>query len=98
MNPPVAEAHPNLTDLPDPLLQCDMVGSTRGASDQPMPDVRHVNRPIELIPKKPTIKVGSMDHLVATLEQVREAVAAGELDKLMRATKVRRKRGLTADH
>ncbi|HEY9818271.1 MAG TPA: DUF6641 family protein [Candidatus Obscuribacterales bacterium] len=59
---------------------------------QLMLDIRYGNRRMELMPKKPTIQVGSMDQLVPTLEQVREAVAAGELDKVIGAAKVRRKR------
>lgn len=59
---------------------------------QLMLDVRYGNRRMELMPKKPTIQVGSMEQLVPVLEQVREAVAAGELDKVIGVAKVRRKR------
>ncbi len=46
-------------------------------------DVRYGNRRIELKPGKPTIEVGSTDNLLPTLQAVKEAVAAGELDKLL---------------
>lgn len=59
---------------------------------QLMLEIRYGNRRMELVPKKPTIEVGTMDQLVPTLEQVREAVAAGELDKAIAASSVRRKR------
>ena len=38
------------------------------------------------------VLIGSLDQLVPTLEQVREGVAAGELDKVISVAKVRRKR------
>ena len=56
---------------------------------QVMLDVRYGNKRMELAPKKPTIEVGSMDRLLPTLEQVREAVVAGELDKAIAASSVR---------
>ncbi|MCR9074388.1 MAG: hypothetical protein NXI18_22340 [Alphaproteobacteria bacterium] len=57
-----------------------------------MLDIRYGNRRMLLAPNKPTIQVGSMDQLVPTLEQVREAVAVGELDKAIVASSVRRKK------
>ena len=45
-----------------------------------MLDVRYGNRRIELKPKKPAIEVGEGENLVRTLETIREAVNAGELD------------------
>ena len=48
-----------------------------------MLDVRYGNRRIELKPGKPMIEVGSTDELLPTLQAVKEAVAAGELDKLL---------------
>ena len=57
-----------------------------------MLDIRYGNRRMLLAPNKPTIQVGSMDQLVPTMEQVREAVAGGELDKAIAASSVRRKR------
>ncbi len=55
-------------------------------------DVRYGNKSIELAPKKPTIEVGDTDKLIPTLEAIKEAVIAGELDKQLAAAKVRRKR------
>ena len=49
-----------------------------------MLDVRYGNRRIELKPGKPTIEVGAADNLLPTLQAVKEAVAAGELDKLLK--------------
>ena len=57
-----------------------------------MLDVRYGNKRIELAPKKPTIEVGDTDNLVPTLETIKEAVIAGELDKQLAAAKQRRKR------
>ena len=55
-----------------------------------MLDVRYGNRRTELKPGKPTIEVGSAANLLPTLQAVREAAAAGELDRLsMAATKFR---------
>lgn len=59
-----------------------------------MLDIRYGNRRIHLAANKPTIQVGNMDQLVPTLEQVREAVAAGELDKAIAASSVRRKKAV----
>jgi soluble cytochrome b562 len=56
-----------------------------------MLDIRYGNRRMHIAPNKPTIQASSMDQLVPTLEQVREAVAAGELDKAIAASSVRRK-------
>lgn len=58
---------------------------------QVMLDARYGNKRMELAPKKPTIEVGSMDQLLPILEQVREAVVPGELDKAIAASSVRRK-------
>ena len=57
-----------------------------------MLDVRYGNKRIELAPKKPTIEVGDTDKLIPTLETIKEAVIAGELDKQLAAAKQRRKR------
>ena len=57
-----------------------------------MLDVRYGNRRIELKPGKPTIEVGSTDKLLPTLQAVKEAVAAGELDKLLMDAKKERGR------
>ncbi len=58
-----------------------------------MLDVRYGNRQIELKPKKPAIEVGEGENLVPTLETLREAVNAGELDKLLKEAKSSRKFG-----
>ncbi len=55
-------------------------------------DVRYGNRRIELKPGKPTIEVGSTDKLLPTLQAVKEAIAAGELDKLLMDAKKERVR------
>ncbi len=57
-----------------------------------MLDVRYGNRRIELKPGTPTIEVGSADNLLKTIQAVREAVAAGELDKVLMAVKKERGR------
>ncbi len=57
-----------------------------------MLDVRYGNKRIELATKKPTIEVCDTDKLIPTLETIKEAVIAGELDKQLAAAKVRRKR------
>ncbi len=46
-----------------------------------MLEVRYANKRIELKPKKSAIEVGEPEHLVPTLELLRDAVNAGELDK-----------------
>ena len=56
-----------------------------------MLDVRYGNKRIELAPKKPTIEVGDMEKLVPTLTTLREAVLAGELDKVLAKAKPIRK-------
>ncbi len=57
-----------------------------------MMEVRYGNKPLELQPGKPTIEVGKQDNLVPVLNAVREAVAAGELDKLLMVAKKARPR------
>ena len=56
-----------------------------------MLDVRYGNKRIELTPRKPTIEVGETENLIPTLETIKEAVIAGELDKQLAAAKQRRK-------
>ncbi len=58
-----------------------------------MLEVRYGNRRLELKPKKSTIEVGEADNLMPTLETLREAVNAGELDKLLKEAKSSRKFG-----
>ena len=55
-----------------------------------MLSVRYGNRRLEMKPGKPAIEVGDLDSLVPTLNLVREAAGAGELDKLMMAAKASR--------
>ncbi len=58
-----------------------------------MLEVRYGNRRLELKPKKSTIEVGEAEKLIPTLETLREAVNAGELDKLLKEAKSSRKFG-----
>ena len=58
-----------------------------------MLEVRYGNRRLELKPKKSTIEVGEVKNLMPTLETLRDAVNAGELDKLLREAKSSRKFG-----
>ena len=57
-----------------------------------MLDLRYGNKRIEPAPRKPTIEGSDTDKLIPTLETIKEAVIAGELDKQLAAAKVRRKR------
>ncbi len=57
-----------------------------------MMEVRYGNKPLEIHPGKPTIEVGEQDNLLPVLNAVREAVAAGELDKLLMDAKKARPR------
>ena len=57
-----------------------------------MMEVRYGNKPLEIHPGKPTIEVGKQDNLLSVLNAVREAVAAGELDKLLMDAKKARPR------
>ena len=54
--------------------------------------LRYGSKRIELKPGKPAIEVGDEAQLVPTLKLVREAVAAGELDKLLMTAKEQRRR------
>jgi Family of unknown function (DUF6641) len=53
-------------------------------------DVRYGNRRLEIKPKKAAIEVGSKDNLVATLNTLKEAVEAGELDQVLMAAREER--------
>ena len=55
-----------------------------------MLDVRYGNKRLELKPKKPAIEVGTAENLLPTLETLREAVNAGELDKILKEAKASR--------
>ena len=52
-----------------------------------MLDVRYGNRPLPIKAGKGTIQVGEVADLVPTLNLLRDAVIAGELDKVLIATK-----------
>jgi len=65
----------------------------KGDQGSYMLDVRYGNRRLELKPKKPTIEVGDIAKLVPTLETLREAINAGELDKILKEAKSSRKFG-----
>jgi Family of unknown function (DUF6641) len=54
--------------------------------------LRYGSKRIELKPGKPAIEVGEEQHLLPTLKLIREAVAAGELDKLLVTAKQQRRR------
>ncbi|WP_452033132.1 DUF6641 family protein [Azospirillum palustre] len=56
--------------------------------------IHYGNRPLELRPGKSVITVGTMDRLVPVLEQVRQAVTAGELDKVIAGAVASRQRVL----
>jgi hypothetical protein len=51
------------------------------ASGSVLLELRYANKTVEIKPGKPAITVGTMDKLIPTLEQIKKAVAAGELDK-----------------
>ena len=55
--------------------------------------MRFANKPIQ-IDGKPSIVVGTLDKLVPTLQTVRKAVMAGELDAALKAAADSRKRSL----
>jgi hypothetical protein len=53
---------------------------------------RYGNRRIELKPGKPTIEGGAAENPLPTLQAVKDAIAAGELDTLLMAAKKERGR------
>ncbi len=65
----------------------------RNASDSILVELRFANKPIQ-IGGKPSIVVGTLDKLVPTLQTVRKAVMAGELDAALKAAADSRKRSL----
>ncbi len=65
----------------------------RNASDAILVELRFANKPIQ-IGGKPSIVVGGLDKLVPTLQTVRKAVMAGELDAALKAAADSRKRSL----
>ncbi|MCM8738259.1 hypothetical protein M5E06_29460 [Azospirillum sp. A1-3] len=56
--------------------------------------IHYGNKPLELKPGKSVIAVGTIDRLVPVLEQVRQAIAAGELDKAIAGAVASRQRVL----
>ncbi len=50
-------------------------------------EVRYGNKRLEIKPKKTAIEVGDAANLVPTLNLLREAIAAGELDKVLIAAR-----------
>jgi hypothetical protein len=62
-------------------------------ADRVMVELRFANKPIS-VGGKASIVVGTMDKLVPTLQTVRKAVMAGELDVALKAASDGRKRSL----
>jgi hypothetical protein len=62
-------------------------------ADRVMVELRFANKPIS-VGGKASIVVGTMDKLVPTLQTVRKAVMAGELDTALKAASDGRKRSL----
>ena len=54
-------------------------------------ELRYTNKSIELKPGKKSITVGTVEKLLPILEQIKKAVAAGELDKPISAILATRK-------
>ena len=65
----------------------------RDAADRVMLELRFSNKPVA-VNGKASIVVGGMDKLVPTLQTVRKAVMAGELDVSLKAASDGRKRAL----
>jgi hypothetical protein len=55
-----------------------------------MLDVRYGNRRLEIKPKKAAIEVGGKDNLIPTLNTLKDAVEAGELDQVLMAAREER--------
>jgi predicted metal-dependent hydrolase len=60
-------------------------------------EIRYANKPVEIKPGKTAITIGTMDKLVPTLEQIKSAVSAGELDKPILAIVATRKKAPKQD-
>ena len=52
--------------------------------------LRYGNRPIELQKGKPAIEIGENEKLLSTLNLVKEAAGAGDLDRVLMAAKAER--------
>ena len=57
-------------------------------------ELRYANKTLEIKPGKNAITVGTIDKVIPTLEQVKKAVASGELDKSISAIIATRKKEL----
>lgn len=57
-------------------------------------NIRYGHKPLELKAGKSAIAVGAMDNLLPVLEQVKQAIVAGELDKVIAAAASTRQRVL----
>ena len=57
-------------------------------------ELRYANKAAELKPGRSAFSIGTMDKLIPTLEQIKAAVSAGELDKPISAILATRKREL----
>ena len=57
-------------------------------------ELRYANKAVEIKPGKTAIAVGTLDRLIPTLEQIKTAVEAGELDKPLKAIASTRKKEL----
>ncbi len=65
----------------------------RNAADAILLELRFANKPV-LINGKPSIVVGAVEKLIPTLQTIRKAVLAGELDAALKAALDSRKRSL----
>ena len=61
--------------------------SWKDESGKMLLEVRYGNKRLEIKPKKTAIEVGDAANLVPTLNLLREAIAAGELDKVLIAAR-----------
>ena len=57
-------------------------------------EIRYANKPLEIKPNKRVIEIGTIDHLIPTLERVKVAVNGGELDKALNAALALRRKEL----
>ena len=65
----------------------------RDAADNILVELKFANKPL-LVNGKPSIMVGPLGKLVATLQTVKKAVSAGELDAALHAVSESRKKAL----
>ncbi len=63
-----------------------------GENGRVLLEIRYANKPLEIKPNKRVIEIGTIDHLIPTLDRVKVAVNAGEMDKVLNnALSIRRK-------